>query len=76
MSPRRRAGETRGSFLLAAKAALQPHDGDALLHHAIAFMGDTLAWLHLWQWNDAGAMSEDYPAMVPDDTHHGLSFHL
>jgi hypothetical protein len=50
---RRRRGETVGGFRSAARSLLRPIFRLPGLSQTIAFLNDTLPWLHLWEWNEA-----------------------
>jgi hypothetical protein len=45
-------GEMGRSFLLAARNLLRPIARLPVISQATAFLHDTLAWLHLWNWNE------------------------
>jgi hypothetical protein len=49
---RRRRSETVGSFRSAARSILRPIIRLPGVSQTIAFLNDTLPWLHLWEWNE------------------------
>jgi hypothetical protein len=60
---RRRSGETAGAFRLAARKILRPLNRLPVIHQTTAFLKDTLAWLHLWDWNQNGDEHEASQAL-------------
>lgn len=49
---RRRRGDTVGGFRSAARSLLRPIIRLPGVSQTIAFLNDTLPWLHLWEWNE------------------------
>jgi relaxase-like protein len=49
---RRRRGETVGGFRSAARSLLRPIIRLPGVSQTIAFLHDTIPWLHLWDWNE------------------------
>jgi hypothetical protein len=73
---RRRTEDTgQAAFTRAAGKIMQPATRQQPVIAAASFMWDTLAWLHLWEGNDAASTYETYY----EDQHSGhdhLSLHL
>ena len=73
---RRRTEDTgRAAFIRAAGKTMRPATRQPVIAAAASFMWDTLAWLHLWEGNDAASTYETYY----EDQHSGhdhLSLHL
>jgi hypothetical protein len=72
---RRRSGETAGAFRLAARNILRPITRLPVIQQTTVFLKDTLAWLHLWDWNQNSIENEASQAPGCREDDH-LSPHL
>jgi hypothetical protein len=73
---RRRTEDTgRAAFTRAAGKTMRPAAKQPIIANA-AFMWDTLAWLHLWEWNDPTGNNEICEDFQYAEPQHYLSPHL
>ena len=66
-----RAAFTRTAGKIVCRATTQP-----VIANAASFMWDTLAWLHLWEWNDPTGNNEICEDFQYAEPQHYLSPHL
>ena len=59
-------GEIGGAFTLAARSLLRPIASFPVICRGATLLLDTLAWLHLWDWNDqsSGQGVEDNTVII------------